>query len=204
MFATYSKSSIGSRLKQSFDRYHAIAIPFWQEMAGLGEVIEVKPETSIKEPFKVEHHLNFILEGSGGILLWNNNQFVCTDLVLNDDFLCDYLSLLTQQATPYQVVTFEACALLRIPVQRLNRFLDKHPHGERFRRHAAEALYVDKHLQYIQSATASPSSIYSLIMSHQPEIIRRIPQKYIASFLGITPQSLSRIRKRLKEEVTRR
>jgi CRP-like cAMP-binding protein len=38
---------------------------------------------------------------------------------------------------------------------------------------------------------------YRLFMTHQPDIAARVPQKDIASFLGITPQSLSRIRKNL-------
>jgi CRP/FNR family transcriptional regulator, anaerobic regulatory protein len=47
----------------------------------------------------------------------------------------------------------------------------------------------------------SPESLYQKIMQEHPEIIERVPQQYIASYMGIQPESLSRIRKRLMTEL---
>jgi CRP-like cAMP-binding protein len=43
----------------------------------------------------------------------------------------------------------------------------------------------------------SPQERYQTLLREQPEIVRRVPQHYVASYLGITPVSLSRIRGRL-------
>ena len=43
----------------------------------------------------------------------------------------------------------------------------------------------------------TPRQRYEELLEQKPEIVKRIPQRYIASYLGITPVSLSRIRKRL-------
>ena len=51
---------------------------------------------------------------------------------------------------------------------------------------------IKYHLQY------NASEKYMRLMEDKPDWIRRIPQKYIASYLGVTPQSLSRIRKRMQ------
>lgn len=183
-------------LKTSFDKYVSLPIEFWESIVDLGEIITVERETAIKEPYQIENYLCFILKGSGGILLWNKNNFVCTDMVLDQDFLCDYLSFITRRETPYEVITFEKSSLFRISYASLSAFLNKSEYGDLFWRYSTEALYIDKHLQLIQLVTQTAENIYRLMIEHQPDIVQRIPQKYIASYLGITPQSLSRIRRK--------
>lgn len=53
----------------------------------------------------------------------------------------------------------------------------------------------DKQNQQIESMTLTAQERYLNMMKNNPELIQRISQKHIASYLGITPQSLSRIRK---------
>jgi CRP-like cAMP-binding protein len=183
-------------LKQAFDKYHEFPLSFWEDIANKGEVLTLKSETTIKKAYEVENALYLIIEGSGGILLWNHNNFVCSDMVLEGDFLCDYLSFITRKETPYEVRTFEPCRVFRISHDSLTGFLEESEFCLPFWRYAIEALYIDKHQQYILSFTQTASEIYGLILKYQPEIVKRIPQKYIASYLGITPQSLSRIRNR--------
>jgi len=182
-------------LKNAFDLFYPFPLSFWKKITELGEVITVDSEHIIKEHDKTEQYLYYIIEGSGGILLWNNNNFVCSDMCLNGEFFCDYYSFVTQMPTPYQVITFEKSVLFRISHSRLSTFLNENGYDNLFWRHALQALFTDKHNQYIQSFLLTAEGCYRLILEHNPEIIKRIPQKYIASYLGITPQSLSRIRR---------
>jgi CRP-like cAMP-binding protein len=48
--------------------------------------------------------------------------------------------------------------------------------------------------------TSSPEQRYMNLIDERPELLQRVPQHIIASFLGITPESLSRIRKRLAQK----
>lgn len=184
-------------LKTAFDRYYSFPVEFWESIFNLGEIITVEKETTLKKPYQTENYLSFIKEGSGGILIWNKNNFVCTDMIMNRDFICDYLSLITRKETPYEVIIFEKALLFRISYSALTDFLDKSEFKDKFWRYAVEALYIEKHFHFIQSVTITAENTYKLLLQHQPEIVQRIPQKYIASYLGITPQSLSRIRKNL-------
>ena len=59
---------------------------------------------------------------------------------------------------------------------------------------AAEGLFVHKQNQQIKMLTQTAKKRYLELQVTQPNILQRVPQKYIASYLGITPQSLSRIR----------
>jgi CRP-like cAMP-binding protein len=48
--------------------------------------------------------------------------------------------------------------------------------------------------------TLSPQERYNKLIKKDPKLVQRIPQYYLATYLGITPESLSRIRKRIKEK----
>jgi CRP-like cAMP-binding protein len=60
---------------------------------------------------------------------------------------------------------------------------------------SAESSFVEKQQQQIDLLLKTAEERYFELLEKQPELIKRIPQKFIASYLGITTQSLSRIRK---------
>lgn len=124
--------NIPEKLKSKFDNYHSFPIEFWDSISGLGEIISVESETTLKEVHKIENYLYFILEGSGGILLWNNNNFICSDMVFNNDLLCDYLSFITRKETPYEVITFEKSVLFRVTYAAIYSYLNSNENGDKF------------------------------------------------------------------------
>lgn len=67
---------------------------------------------------------------------------------------------------------------------------------ERFGRKIAEFLFIEEVRRTSQIRVKSPEVRYLEMLEHYPEIINRVPLKYIASLLDIEPESLSRIRKR--------
>jgi CRP-like cAMP-binding protein len=190
---------IADLLKQAFDQYYPFPLTVWQSIAELGEVYESGKEEVIKKMDTIEKYLSLIIKGSGGIVLWNKNNFVCTDLVFEGDFFCDYLSFITQTPTPYEVITFEKSQMFRISYENFNKFTLQSEYGDKIWRYSLQVLYTEKHIQQLQFLTTTASELYALILEHQPKFIQRIPQKYIASYLGITTQSLSRIRKNVNQ-----
>ena len=60
-----------------------------------------------------------------------------------------------------------------------------------------EHLLIEKMKREAQLLLQSPEEIYRTLLEKDPKIIQNIPLKYIASYIGITPQALSRIRKRI-------
>ena len=60
---------------------------------------------------------------------------------------------------------------------------------------SAETSFIDKQQQQIELLTKTAEERYKILLNKFPNIYNRVAQKYIASYLGITPQSLSRIRK---------
>jgi hypothetical protein len=62
---------------------------------------------------------------------------------------------------------------------------------------ASEEIYLKKARRELSILLESPEQRYLNLMAERPYLFERIPLKYIASYIGITPQALSRIRKRI-------
>ncbi len=63
-------------MKKFFDRFYDMPLFEWENYCKLGEIITVGKEKILKEAYSTEKYLNFFIKGSGGILLWNKNNFI--------------------------------------------------------------------------------------------------------------------------------
>ena len=96
--------------------------------------------------------------------------------------------------------TLTDCELLHIPLAELLEVSRRYPEMERIRfRMLLTALENQRELRRNLSHR-SPAERYAWLMENRAEMMEKVPQKYIASFLGITPVSLSRIRSRYKQQ----
>jgi CRP-like cAMP-binding protein len=184
-------------LKKAFDKYFDAPLETWIKFSRLCDNVVFEKEQIIKSSNAREKYFYFIINGSAGIFLWGKNNFVCIDFAFENSFFCDYMSLLTGEPTALQTMTLEKSEMLRIGKDDFDK-LSLQPAGEIIKRIAAEASFIDKQQQQIDLLTKTALQRYQTLISKFPEIIKRTPQKYIASYLGITPQSLSRIRKMVK------
>lgn len=184
---------IAEILKKSFDSYFQAPLDAWKYFASLCVPVKFDRDDVIKEAGAVEKYFYFILEGSAGIFLWKENNFVCLDFAFDHNFCCDYMSLITGEPTPLQLVALEKSDMLRITKSDYAK-LGETEIGQVLFRISAEISFVDKQQQQIDLLTKTAEERYSLLTKKFPGIEHRIAQKHIASYIGITPQSLSRIR----------
>jgi CRP-like cAMP-binding protein len=182
-------------IKTVFDPYFEAGLSTWASFADAFTEREFKKNKFIKEVGRKEDYLNIIVKGSAGIFVERGQQTVCLDLCYEQDVCCDYMSFLTQAATPLYTQAFEPLQLLSVSFPALQQVYEQSAIGNKIGRFAAEGLYIHKQNQQIDLLTRTAEERYHMLMQKQPQVILRTPSKYIASFLGITPESMSRIRK---------
>lgn len=180
-------------LKKSFEKYFNAPIEAWKEFAEFCEPINFAKDGIIKHQNKKEKYFYFIIKGSAGIFLWKENNFVCLDFAFDNNFCGDYMSLLTQKPTELEVVALEKSEMVRISRDNFYNLSQKSV-GQVIMQKSAESSFVEKQQQQIELLTKSAEERYRILQTKFPNIHQRIAQKHIASYLGITPQSLSRIR----------
>ncbi len=118
--------------------------------------------------------------------------------MFEEDFFGDSMSLNTGMATPIETMAIEDCEMLQISLSNIMK-LKESEFGKILFMHAAEMDFVNKQQQQIDLLLKTAEERYLELIKKDPKFILRVPQKHIASYLGITNQSLSRIRKKISE-----
>lgn len=113
-----------------------------------------------------------------------------------NEFICDYPSFLPQHPSSVNIQALEAAEIRAISFDDLQRFYRAISLGERFGRLIAEEIFVDSIQQLASFYQDKPAVRYQNFVQRFPQLVQRLPQYYIASYVGIEPQSLSRIRRR--------
>jgi CRP-like cAMP-binding protein len=183
-------------LKKAFDQHFEAPLEAWKVLADLCEDVSFKKNERIKEANQIAKFGYFLLEGSCGLFVWKENNYVCTDIFLENNFFADDISLLTGKPSPIEIVSLEKSTALRISKYNIET-LKKTPIGSMLFLAGEENSTIEKQRQQIEIMTKSAEERYLSLMEDRPEILQRIHQKHIASYLGITTQSLSRIRKKI-------
>ena len=113
------------------------------------------------------------------------------------EFICDYPSFLPQLPSDKNIQALEPSEIRVISFDNLKRLYEKMSFGERFGRLIAEEIFVDSIQQLASFYQDKPAIRYQNFVRRFPQLVQRLPQYYIASYVGIEPQSLSRIRRRI-------
>jgi CRP-like cAMP-binding protein len=114
-----------------------------------------------------------------------------------NSFYTDYESFLSGEPSRQNVDALEKTQLLLLRKTDLYGLYEENPKFERFGRLMAEQAYLGVRKRNTDLLNLSPEDRYLELLAKRPKVIERVPQHYIASYLGIKPQSLSRIRKRI-------
>lgn len=154
-----------------------------------------KGDLWIKEG-KVCDHVAFVQNGKLRVFYNDDsgNEVTCY-FVTPKNFISSFTSFLTNTPTTENISAIEDSTLLIISKNELETLSDDIPKIHVWRRIIAENLFItmEKRIAMLQSQTANER--YERMIKDNPDIVLTVPLQYTASFLGITPQHLSRLRK---------
>lgn len=184
------------RLKNTFEAFTHSSTGDWSDYEEYCEEKYYPKDSLIKKPDTCEKYFHFLLEGSIGIFLWNEDNYICTGFAFENSFFGDYVSILTGEPSPIEIVALEDSKALRISRNDYLK-LGETPEGNQFLRIAAEVTLINLQQHQIDLLSKTAEQRYKEILTNKPVLIERVAQKHLASYLGITPQSLSRIRKHI-------
>lgn len=108
--------------------------------------------------------------------------------------------VLTKRPSDYYIASTEDTILTVSNPDMEKEIFEKFPKFETLCRILSEQLIGKQQVDFDQFKTSSPEQRYNTLLQQRPELVQRVPQHQLASFLGITPQSLSRIRARIVEK----
>jgi len=158
---------------------------------------EFAKKTVLLKTGQTENYLSFMETGIVRYYIPKNDNDLTFAFTFDNSFISAYDSFLTRKPTVYQVQTLSPTILWRLSYDDLQTIYADTKIGNTIGRFACEAIYLTKSKRELSLLSDTAEQRYLKLFTEQPQLIRQIPLKYIASYIGITPQGLSRIRRRI-------
>lgn len=174
-----------------------------EEESFLGQVIEIKKYTKgeiILREGQVSTSFYFNLSGFVRLFYLKESGEKTAYFYPKGFFISAYESFVKQVPSKLNLQATEKTILVNISIDASQKLLAFSPKFEMLARIAMEDELIN-HQKIIRSLlTLSPEERYYNLMSENPEVFQKIPQHQIASYIGVQPESLSRIKKRFLEK----
>jgi CRP-like cAMP-binding protein len=148
---------------------------------------------------EVENQISFIESGIVRLFIpkEDDEKDITFGFSFENQFISAYDSFLTRQPSLYQLQTLTKTSLLSITYDDLQEVYKKTQIGNLIGRLTAERLFLIKSKREQNLLNLNAEERYVKLFKERPQLIRVMPLKYISSYIGVTAQALSRIRKRI-------
>jgi len=172
----------------------------WKALENKLSIQHIPKGSSLIRQGEICRTVSFVNKGLVRIYYLSDGKEINTGFIGENEYVSAYSSFLTRQPSAENIDALEDCELINLSFEDMQEQYISHPIYERFGRKIAEKLYVMVASHTTLLLTLSPEERYQLLLREQPSLIQRVPQYMIASFIGITPEHLSRTRKKLRSK----
>ena len=144
--------------------------------------------------------VGFITKGGMRYFFYRDGEEVTGQFFFENTFVTIYASLITEKVTEIAFQALEETEVLMISKASLHKLFDEYKSWERFGRLMAEHNIVQMVTVRASLTSATPKEKYLQLLKERPKVIERVPLNIIASYLDITPEHLSRVRREVAEK----
>lgn len=184
-------------VKEYYERITSLSESDWEFIASCFEFKFFKKGSVITAFGQVEHYLSFVEDGVVRYFVPGEENDLTLHFAFGKEFISAYDSFLSRTPSEYALQALTDTSVWRIRYDKLQEVYRYTTDGNYIGRVIAERLFMAKNKRELSLLKFDARERYLRLMDEQPEVVRRIPLKYIASYIGVTPQALSRIRRQI-------
>lgn len=161
------------------------------------ETKSIKKKTNLLQAGTTAKEVYLILTGCIRLFYGKDGEDISAYFFTEKMFAGAYDSFISQKPSRHSIEALEDCKVLSISYKTFQKLFIEFPKMNEFVRKVLEERFVSLHELFTSQILDSPEERYLNLQKERPDLLQRIPQHQIATFLGITPVSLSRIRNRV-------
>ncbi len=188
--------------KSLFEVFEQLIVLSNQERQVITEIfkpLELKKGAFFSEMGKLNKRVGFLVEGLVYYYVLKGEDESITDFTKEGEFVSEYHTFINQTAATQSIKAVEDCKFLVMDYNAIQRLFNEIKEGNKFGRLVLEHRFGIVVNQLLSLYIHSPEERYLFFLRNYPDLAQRVPQYLIAAFIGVKPQSLSRIRKRLAQ-----
>lgn len=181
-------------LLKYFTKFSPLSLEAKEAISKISTIVKVKKNLDLQPIGHTCKTIYFLKKGVARIYYFKEDIDITESFAFENNIVVRFESLFAGQPSKKGIQTIEDSEFIAINAGQLSKLYDNFPEIDRLFRKIAEAQLVENinRVESIQFNTAEER--YKSLIKEAPDVLKRVPLKYVASFLGITPVSLSRIR----------
>lgn len=188
-------------LFRNMERYVVLHEHEKERIAAIAAPVKIRRRQYIDQPGFVSRYRNYIVSGSfRSFFLDNEGKEHTVQIALDDWFVSDFYSYITQTPATLFVEALEDAEILRMAYDDIEPLCrELHVLSEYFRVTTEKAFAFSRN-RALSGLSKTAEERFLELQQMYPTMVQRVPQKVIASYLGMTPEFLSKIRKKRVSE----
>lgn len=184
-------------VRSYFEKFVDLNDYLWSLFTDKIELVEFEKGDTILKKGEVENYVYILESGAVRLFIPQKENDITFGFAFEGHFFSAYDSFVYRNPCAYQIETLTKAKIWRMSHKDLNNLFENISEGNSIGRKMAEQFFVGKQKRELSLLTSTAEERYYRLFKYQPKLIKEIPLKYIASYIGITPQGLSRIRSRI-------
>lgn len=159
---------------------------------------QVKKNDFLLNHGQVNDHINFVIKGCLRIFFIDEKGEDATRyFAFENNFATALVSFISQDPSLEYVQALEDTSFLYITRNDFHYLLETVPNWEKFYRHYLESAYTTNTNRLMSFITMNAQERYVQLLTHNPKIIQRLPNKIVANYLNISQETLSRLKSKI-------
>lgn len=151
-------------------------------------------KTVLLQEGRVDDYLNIVVTGLVRKYIRIHQKEQTLQLATEGHLVHAEISFLSRQPSNVELETLEPTTLISLRFDKMEEALKNFPQGERLGRLMLTAMYIKKDERRYARASKSVRERFFDYLAHHPHMLKRVPQKYLASYLNIKAETFSRLK----------
>lgn len=175
-------------------RYPEMSKEGRQQLANILIRKEINKGDIILNEGQISHNIIIVEKGMLRQFYYKNGKDVTEHFSYENCIVICIESFLKQEPTHLMIEALEASVVYLLPYETLQNLVETSPEIDRFYRKVLEYSLIVSQIKADSWRFETARERYNLLFEHHPEVIKRAPLSHIASYLLMTPETLSRVR----------
>lgn len=181
-------------LFEFLNQFAPLSASDFEELMAQLEECSFPKKTRLTEIGEVENYMYFIVKGLVRKFFYREKEEVITHIVNEGGIIGSSASFLSGSSSSYIVETLEPTVALRIHRDKLENLYRSSKKWEKIGRIITAHFFLLQEYRLLDNIRYSNHERFVRFMKENPELVMRVPQKYLASYLNIKPETFSRLK----------
>jgi signal-transduction protein with cAMP-binding, CBS, and nucleotidyltransferase domain len=185
-------------LHKYIDQFIDLPVEELEALIGSLEVRSVDKKVRLTDINETEKYLYFVIKGLARKFFYKGKEEVITQIAKEGELISSSVSYFSGTPSGYVIETVEPTTFYSLHHDKADQLYTRYPQLERLSRLIITELFLQKEVWELERIRFSTKERFLHFMTENPELFQRVPQKYLASYLNIKPETFSRLKHLLR------